>query len=1225
MRTAVLLFLIVLGASTRASAQTIDVIRGRITGPDSLPIVNATVRATTNLGNVSKSARTDRNGRYAITFPSGEGDYWIDVSALGFAPRRQQLKRVADEEILILDMRLSSTITTLDQVNIAANRPRALPGRNSTTPDVGGGERPLTALNLPPDQMGNLAALAAGIPGLQLIPGFDGAADAFSALGLSPEQNSTTVNGLGSSINALPPDAQVQASVLTYSYDPAIGDFSGARVTLNTLPGSNISSRQASLTGVTPQLQFADRAALAQNQPFTNGVAGVGGRGALVLNRHFYNGSLSLTRNVREVPSLLSAGPDGLLAAGVSPDSVSRFLSVLQRAGVPASLAGSGDQQLTDRLALQGNLDLTPGRSGTGNAITLSYLGNYTRSAQVGGGRAALLSVPAHNGTATRGAMTNGVRHTNYFWFGVLSNTVAGISATSESTTPYLRVPNGSVRINSVLTDGSSAIRPLRFGGNAALARASDTRVAEIANELRWFSANNRHALKLTTGARAESFETQQPANRDGTFTYNSLGDLERGLPVSYSRTLTVPRQDGRQVTWSTSLGDYYRPTPDLQVLYGVRVDGNRLLTAPQQNPTVTAATGLRNDVIPNGVYVSPRVGLTWRYGTQSLIGFVPGAARPPRALVQGGFGAFQSLRPAELIASAVTETGLPGSTLELTCVGEAAPVPDWSRYRTDPTAIPSQCADGTEATTFANRAPTVRLFGEDYRQSRAWRGNLNWSGPIFDGRYALGVSAVYSWNEHQPDEVDRNLVRAPAFALGDEGNRPVFVSPMAIDPRTGGIGLPASRRDGRLMQVWEARSDLRSDARQVQVALRPVTANPYLRWTGAYQWLALRDEYRGFSSTSGDPFSREWSRSLQAGRHRVTLAFSDFPIFDVAYLSWQWVWQSGVPYTPTVGGDINGDGIATNDRAHVPDPRHGGDAALSQEMAALLQAAPGSARRCLERNAGRVATRASCQGPWFSQLDLNVRFNPQKIGLPKRASVNFSVNNPLGMLDLLLHGDNLRGWGQFVPPDPQLLFVRGFDPALRRYQYEVNRRFGATNPTQTATRALPMLNLRVQLDIGTSRERQVLMSNLRTGRDRPGTRAEPSLLRALALTSIPNPMALILVQSDSLGLSRLQRDSLAAMSRAFTQHADAVWAPVLRELDALPDRFSHDAVYARYVDARERTVDYLLTHVPSVKRLLTATQRRRLPLQLSNYLDERVLRFLRSSSSGDGSPVFIR
>jgi hypothetical protein len=53
-------------------------------------------------------------------------------------------------------------------------------------------------------------------------------------------------------------------------------------------------------------------------------------------------------------------------------------------------------------------------------------------------------------------------------------------------------------------------------------------------------------------------------------------------------------------------------------------------------------------------------------------------------------------------------------------------------------------------------------------------------------------------------------------------------------------------------------------------------------------------------------------------------------------------------------------------------------------------------------------------------------------------------------------------------------------------------------------------------------------------------------------------------------------------------------------------------------VSARERTVDYLISLVDDVKAILTASQRRRLPLQIVNYLDERVLRFLRSSSSGD-------
>jgi hypothetical protein len=49
--------------------------------------------------------------------------------------------------------------------------------------------------------------------------------------------------------------------------------------------------------------------------------------------------------------------------------------------------------------------------------------------------------------------------------------------------------------------------------------------------------------------------------------------------------------------------------------------------------------------------------------------------------------------------------------------------------------------------------------------------------------------------------------------------------------------------------------------------------------------------------------------------------------------------------------------------------------------------------------------------------------------------------------------------------------------------------------------------------------------------------------------------------------------------------------------------------------------VDFLLTLVPHAKALLTDSQRRKLPLEISNYLDHGVLQFLRSSTLGDGSP----
>ena len=69
-------------------AQQADVIRGRVTGPDSLPVEGVTVTATSISGGVNRTARTDKGGRFTLTFPNGEGDYMVSFAALGFAAKR---------------------------------------------------------------------------------------------------------------------------------------------------------------------------------------------------------------------------------------------------------------------------------------------------------------------------------------------------------------------------------------------------------------------------------------------------------------------------------------------------------------------------------------------------------------------------------------------------------------------------------------------------------------------------------------------------------------------------------------------------------------------------------------------------------------------------------------------------------------------------------------------------------------------------------------------------------------------------------------------------------------------------------------------------------------------------------------------------------------------------------------------------------------------------------
>src|SRR4051812_39202156 len=125
MRTS-LKFLILLclgiGNAKTASAQDADVIRGRVTGEKAEALARAGVSAISVSGGVTRTAITDADGRYSITFANGDGDYWITVNAVGYAVRRFELKRLADQQILVGDIRLQRISTTLDPVQVVGQK-----------------------------------------------------------------------------------------------------------------------------------------------------------------------------------------------------------------------------------------------------------------------------------------------------------------------------------------------------------------------------------------------------------------------------------------------------------------------------------------------------------------------------------------------------------------------------------------------------------------------------------------------------------------------------------------------------------------------------------------------------------------------------------------------------------------------------------------------------------------------------------------------------------------------------------------------------------------------------------------------------------------------------------------------------------------------------------------------------------------------------------------------
>jgi hypothetical protein len=385
-----------------------------------------------------------------------------------------------------------------------------------------------------------------------------------------------------------------------------------------------------------------------------------------------------------------------------------------------------------------------------------------------------------------------------------------------------------------------------------------------------------------------------------------------------------------------------------------------------------------------------------------------------------------------------------------------------------------------------------------------------------------------------------------------------------------------------------------------------------------------VRDRVRGFSSTVGNPLDRSWGRSSFDSRHQIVYTLG-YNFFNTVNVSWYGQFRSGTPFTPMIAADVNGDGYA-NDRAFVFAPAAAKDPAVASSMQELLDHGSAAARDCLRRQLDSLAARNSCEGPWTSTANLSFTFNPLRVRMPQRATLSFNLSNPLGAADLVMHGSNkLHGWGQPAIPDQSLLYVRGFDPSNGgRYIYEVNQRFGATLPALSAFRLPVTLTAMLRFDVGPTRERQSLTMQLDRGRRTDGQKMPEQFLRLMyGSGSIPNPMAQILRQQDSLHLTSQQADSIASLNRWYGVRVDSMWAPVAKYLSDLPNQYDQDAAYDRYLSARRGSVDLLAQLAPRVKQILTAEQLRKLPAFISGYLEPRYLASIRSgTASFTGAPM---
>lgn len=1173
-------FLAALPLTAQQPAHT-EILRGRVLADSgATPISGADVVAVMAPDRATQATKTDSAGRFELRFPNGTGDYLVHVDLMGWQSWRKRVTRTGADTVLAVDVRLAAKAIALAPITAQAERPR--PTRTpGIMPGTGAKEEVVAGVSaaVGPEQAGDLAAMASTIPGVNAVPG------GVSVLGLPPSANNATLNGMSFGSGDVPREARTWTRVSTSSFDPARGGFSGAQVSVDLLPGNTFASRRSHLTLDAPQLQYTDPVAARLGQRFTSFQGSLGGDGELVRDKYNYNVALQGSRRTEDATSLLNAPADVLGPAGVAMDSAARFLQILSAQGVPTAAGALPGSRLTSTGSLIARLDHTPQAR---RSWAVTGYGKLSRA----DAPFSPIATPAHGGSSTTGRGMLQAEHSLYFSKDYLNLARTSLSLASDRTQPALRLPDGRVLVGSQLTgapDATGGFASLAFGGNSSLDSDSRTWTWETTDELQFYNRDSRHKIKLFADSRLDGYDQTSVPNRLGSYNYASLADLAANRPASYSRVLSAPRATGGLWSGVLAAGDTWR-RHKLSLLLGARLEANHYTDAPEPNPAVASTFGVSNDVAPNRVHVSPRLGFSYNLsggGDRAMMMVNPVVTRiiTNRGVIRGGVGEFRSLLAPTLLSDASVTTGLPDALRRLTCVGPAVPAPDW-RALAAGASPPQACADGS--TAFADAAPAVRLFDPSYDAARSWRANLGWSGVL----HGVGVTldGIYSLNRGQPGMLDLNFAGAPRFTLPDEG-RPVYVSPSAIVPSTGASSPLEARRSAGFGRVLSQRSDLNGYGRQLTATLSP--GSPMRGgWyaSGAYTLAEARAQWRGFDAAAfGDPSLRESGPSDYDIRHQFQLQagyatrWLNFSLFGTI--------ASPRPFTPIVGGDVNGDGVA-GDRAFVYDPAHAADPALAAGMRSLLATSSGSVRDCLTNQLGQAAARNSCRGRWTQDLRAQIALGNRFPGAGGRLSGSLNLSNPLGGLDQLLHGSGgLHGWGTPSLPDPVLYNVRGFDPATQRFRYEVNPRFGNTRPSATTLRAPFRVTLDFQLDLGKPLPQQQLERSLA-----PGHRLPANALKQMYTRNVLDIYQQILSESDSLLLSKEQTQALKDAQAKYRTRMDSLWTDLVNYLAALPEHYDGAAALKRQEAATDRGWEITWEERTTIKSILNPLQLRMLP-----------------------------
>jgi outer membrane receptor protein involved in Fe transport len=1051
LRLAAVIGALVIASTALAQGVTGSALTGTITTDQGQPLPDAVIELRNDSTGATFVAVTDSSGEYLLDNVPPGNNYSVNISADGYYGARRVGMQLALGNRLKLNVPLRKFETMTEEISVVATKVDELTDRGRTGPSKTLASEQIVDLPIQGRNFTDLISTAPQVSGTSMAGQnnrfnniqIDGASynDLFGLSGSGTPGGQANAKAL--SIEA------IESFVVQVSpFDVRYGNFAGGMVNAVTKSGTN--DFRGSVFGYWQNRELAGNKSDPTFLGYNIWQYGLTLSGPIVKDKaHFF-----ITTDLQERRSSFGnqfqiGGVDAesdAARAGFTLAEAERFSSILTNK--------YGVQDPGTALAPQlknpdGNIFLKVSTSAIKDSyLELSY--NLVNAEQDTLTRAPTsTSIPARLRDGYQLSNSGYAQATNSHigraklvstWDGgkVSNELLAGFSIIRDKRDPGQDIPLILVRVGQLGTaDAWLAAGAERFSQLNVL----DQDIFQLQDSLTFKLGD--HAITLGTQNEHLKLRNTFLQAATGVWTFNSLDDFEAGTASTFQRRFGVSnRQEPGTAAFDVyQLGlyaqDSWSPFQGLTVTPGVRMDVPFLSEANVNERLVNnAAFPIDTSEVPSGnVLWSPRLGANWDVDGGDTI-------------VRGGVGVFSGRPPYVWVANAYSINGL--SQVELTCQRTTGSrrVPD---FTIDPNAQPFDCVGGTSKPTAPVNQGEIDYFDKDTKYPQNFRVALG-----ADRRLPFGLVGTVDLQLTRDINgwytTDENLVRQESNSGEGRALYGTFAPTgtfRATPTRVDGANLVQAvkvfnKNGGR---VFSGTAQLRKELSDV------VDASVSYTYTQARDRISLTSSQAlsnfQFAPLDGDIQNRLLRPSAFDRPHRVTLtATATLPVgFNVGLL---YVGQSGTPYTWTVSGDVNADGISGNDLVFVP---ASADQITLQDPAqydALSSFIDG--QKCLKEAKGGFVQRGACRNPWSNIVDMRLGWNAPEWIKGQHLELQMDIFNLMNFIN--------NNWGlseqeaSFENHSAQFLRAVGYDAANNRPIYSFTEPSAVRSVVYTPTRS---------------------------------------------------------------------------------------------------------------------------------------------------------------------------